>query len=292
MADHILRGLVEQAGLRVICARATETARISTMLHGCYPSAAVLLGEALSAGVLVGALQKDGRRVNLQVECDGPVQGLLVDADSEGNVRATIRRPEVNYPGDPLEGARKALGSAGYLSVLKEQEDGSFYRGSVALGRHDLKAAVLDYFDTSEQVRTALDLVVVPRKGQALGEVAGILVQKLPDGDDAAVKAARERIAGGAFHEAVARGAPAQEAVRAVVGGAFELLADMEIAYRCTCSKERAYNATSALGAEGVEEVLREEKQAVVTCEFCRQRYVLDEAELKGLLGKLRAVEK
>jgi molecular chaperone Hsp33 len=75
--------------------------------------------------------------------------------------------------------------------------------------------------------------------------------------------------------------------IRAVAGEGFELLADQEVAYRCSCSLERARNAVSALGHQEIEDVLAKEKEAVITCEFCRQRYVVPEAELRDMARRL-----
>jgi molecular chaperone Hsp33 len=72
-----------------------------------------------------------------------------------------------------------------------------------------------------------------------------------------------------------------------VAGDGFDVLADVEVAYRCGCSAERARAAVSALGAEGVAEVLAKDREAVVTCEFCRARYVVTEPELADIRRRL-----
>ncbi len=258
------------------------------MLHGLYPTAAHLFAEGLAAGLLVASLQKERSRVNLQLECDGPLGGLFVDADPDGNVRGYVRAPHVHFPGsDPAAAARAALGGSGFVSVLRDLGGGNFYRGQVALEALELARDVERFFLESEQVATALDLAVVPRDGEPLGDVAGILVQRLPGGDDEALAQTRERLRAGAFRQALARGAGPQDAIAAVAGGDFELLADFEVAYRCGCSQDRARVAVSALGPQGLRDVLADEKEAVVTCEFCRQRYVVDEAELRDMLARL-----
>src|SRR5919198_92269 len=244
MSDRLVRGLVAAKGLRAIYVRVSDTARIARMLHGLYPTSAHLFGEALAAGLLVASLQKERSRVNLQIECDGPIRGLFVDADQDGNVRGYVRGPNVNFPGDPAAGARAALGGSGFLSVMRDLGEGQFYRGQVELRAMDLARDLDRYFAESEQVATALDLCVTPKDGEPLGEVAGLLVQKLPD---------------------------------------------VEVAYRCGCSRERARTAVSALGREGIAEVLANEREAVITCEFCHQRYVIGEAELREIAQRLAA---
>lgn len=287
MSDRLCRGLVPSRGLRAVFVRVGDTARMARMLHGLYPTAARLFAEALAAGALLGALQKDRGRVNLQLECDGPIGGLFVDADAEGNVRGYVRRVGVHFPGDPARGAHAALGGSGYLSVLRDVGGGQHYRSAVELQAMDLAGDLLRWFGSSEQVATALALAVVPRDDEPLADVAGLLVQRLPDGDGAAVEQARRRIADGAFVEAVSAGRSAQDVISAVVGEGFDLLADVELAYRCGCSPERARVAVSALGPEGVADVIAKDREAVITCEFCRTRYVLTEPELQDLRRRL-----
>ncbi len=287
MSDRLCRGLLPSRGLRAAFVRVGDTARMARVLHGLYPTAARLFGEALAAGALLGALQKEQGRVNLQVECDGPLGGLFVDADAEGNVRGYVRHPAVHFPGDPERGARAALGGAGFLSVLRDVGGGQHYRSAVQLEALHLAGDLRRWFAASEQVASALDLVVHAAGDEPLGEVAGILVQRLPDGDDAAVEEARRRLADGALRRGLAAGAGPQDIIREVAGDGFDLLADLEIAYRCGCNHARARVAVSALGAEGIAELLRTQGKATITCEFCREQYVLEGDELREIASKM-----
>jgi molecular chaperone Hsp33 len=287
VSDRLCRGLVPAHGVRAVFVRVGDTARMARMLHGLYPTSAHVFAQALAGGALLGALQKDEGRVNLQLECDGPLAGLLVDADAGGNVRGYVRRPQVNFPGDPARAARAALGGSGFLSVLRDLGNGQHYRSAVELAALDLPEDLRRWFAASEQVATALDVAVIPAGDEPLGDVAAVLVQRLPDGDDRTIERARERLAAGALAAALARKAPAQEVIGELCGEGFEILADAEIAYRCGCSPERARAAVSALGHEGVLDVLATEKEAVITCEFCRSRYVVGEEALRDIARRL-----
>jgi molecular chaperone Hsp33 len=198
-----------------------------------------------------------------------------------------VRAPHVHFPGDPAAGARAALGGSGYLSVIRDLGGGSFYRGQVELRALSVAPDLERYFTESEQVATAVDVAVLPGEGEPLGDVAGLLVQRLPDGDQAALEAVRARLGEGGFRAALARGAGGQDAIAAVAGDGFELLADLELAYRCGCSQARARAAVSALGKQGILDVLENEKEATVTCEFCRQRYVVSEIDLREMVRAL-----
>jgi molecular chaperone Hsp33 len=200
-----------------------------------------------------------------------------------------VRGPSVHFPGDPARGVHASLGGTGHLTVLRPQPDGSYYRSTVQLEAFDLVGDLRRWFASSEQVATALDLCVRAEGDEPLGDVVGLLVQRLPDGDEKAVEAVRARLAEGALEAALAKDPHAQRAVTAVVGEGFELLADMEVAWRCGCDRARARAAVSALGVEGIDDVLAKEKQVVIDCQFCRQRYVIDEPELREIRGRLQA---
>ena len=289
MRDVLLRGLVRPTDLRVVYVEATDLACMARMLHGLAPTSAAIFAEALAAGLLLGALQKERTRINLHLEVDGPLSGLLVDADTEGNIRGRVRRPEVHFPGDPSVGPRAALGGGGTLSVLRDLGNGEIYRGSVEIGVGTLTEHLRRYFAESEQVATALDIGVVPRGDEPLGVVAGVLVQKLPEGTPEALEEVRARLAAGALGKALEAGSAPAEVARRVAGADLEILEDREVAYRCACSRERAVNAVTALGADGLRSVLSEERQVVIDCEFCKQRYLVGEPELRELLRRLTA---
>lgn len=287
MKDVLLHGIVRATDLRVVVVTATDLARMARMLHGLAPTSAAVLAEALASGLLLGALQKEGMRVNLALEVDGPISGLLVDADSAGNIRGRVRRPDVHFPGDPSVGPRAALGGTGTLSVLLDRGSGEFYRGSVEFVPGTLAENVRRYFAASEQVATAFDVRVAPRGEEPLGAVAGIVVQKLPEGSLPALEGAREALARGAFADAVGRAAPPEDLARAVVGDGLDVLSRGEVAYVCSCDRQRAVNAVSALGPDGIRTVLSEDGKVVIDCEFCRKRYVIDGPELEALALRL-----
>jgi molecular chaperone Hsp33 len=197
----------------------------------------------------------------------------------------------VNFPGEPEAGARAALGGSGFLSILRDLGGGNWYRAHVELRELSIARDLARYFVDSEQVDTALDVAVLARPDEPLADVAGVLVQKLPDGDPQAVAQVRRALGAGALRRALESSPSPQDALTAVAGPGFELMADLEVAYRCSCSLERARTAVSALGRDELEDVLQREKRAEITCEFCRQHYVIGEEELRTIARRLAEQE-
>jgi molecular chaperone Hsp33 len=286
MADRIVRVLSPAHDLVALCCVGTDLAREARRRHGLAPSSAALLGQGLVAGLLLGSLQKgEATRVNVQVEGDGPGGGFFVDADTTGRVRGYVRHKTVNFPGLDRFHTRPLLGSAGYVSVLRDV-DGEFYRGSVALETGDLSRDLEGYFAVSEQVPTTLQLEALPRAGDELGWVGGLLVQALPDGDADALQAARARLHAGLLHESLAGAGLSPFALcEAVLGGdRVELLADLPAAYFCPCTRERVTRALSVLSPADLFEMIHEEGRADVNCDFCGAKYEITRDELQRVL--------
>lgn len=294
MADELVSGLLKEINLRVVLVTATELARRARELHRSSSGSAVLMAQGLSAGALMGSLQKSDARVNLQLECDGPLRGLFVDADSSGILRGYVKNPLVSHLGN--EGAyhwRPALGNKGFLSVLRDLGGGEYYRSAVELESFDLARDLERYFSISDQLPTRVYLTVLPEPGregeEPLGRVVGMFLQPLPDGDMQAFREWGDQLAQD-FEERVrthaAQGATAL--LKALVPREdLELLSRYPISFNCGCSKERVKRALMTLGREELEDILQKEGKAEADCHFCTTHYVVTGAEIRELLSTL-----
>ena len=295
MADELVSGLLKETDLRVVLVTATELSRRARELHRSATASALLMAESLTAGALLASLQKSDSRINLQLECDGPLRGLFVDADTTGVLRGYAKNPLVTHLGSEGEYHwRPALGNKGFLSVLRDLGGGEYYRSSVELESFDLVRDLERYFTISDQLPTRVFLTVLPGKGEdgapePLGSVAGMLLQPLPDGDQAAFKALGEKLT-----------VEFERAVRANAGqGAVALLktlvpqADLEVmsrypvSFTCSCSKERVKRALLSFGRAELEDILAKEGQAEADCHFCTTHYVVSGEEIRELLAEL-----
>lgn len=291
MHDHLVRAIVEDADLRALAVVATDTCREGVDRHRCAPTSAKLLSEALTAGILLARLHKLPRRVNLQVECDGPIRGLVVDADSEGGVRGYARVPSVDFPSEGGTLGAPAFGSRGLVNVLREMRPGQWYRGTVELPARSLARGVEAYLEASEQVESVVDLLARLGDDGRPEAVAGVLFQRLPGGNRAALEAVRTRLSEGWLAEHLATGAPAAGALLDdLMGGAdgkggdnLQIFDRSDVSFRCTCDRERVEASLVGLGAETLAEILEEDGRATVTCEFCGAVYELEGPDLERL---------
>jgi molecular chaperone Hsp33 len=296
MADELVSGLLKQTDLRVVIVTTSDLARRARELHRSASASASLMAQALTAGALLGSLQKNDSRINLQVECDGPLRGLFVDGDGSGVVRGYAKNPLVSHAG--AEGEyhwRPALGNKGFLSVLRDLGGGEQYRSAVELERFELGPDLERYFSISDQLPTRVYLTVqpvpAPEGAEPLGLVAGMLLQPLPQGDMEAFAELGQRLARD-FEPAVrahaAQGAGAL--LKALVAQPdLEVMSRYPVSFTCSCSKERVKRALMTLGREELEDILAKDGKAEADCHFCTMHYVITGEEIRGLIGELGA---
>lgn len=291
MADELISALLKKGNLRALVVVSTDVGRKARELAKLSRTSAALLAQGLAASALLGALQKSGGRLNLQVECDGPLRGLFLDADNQGNVRGYAKNRQVDVEGG--EGAyrwRPALGNSGFISVLRDRGEGEYYRSSVQLHHFDLARDLEEYFAISEQLKSHLLIDTVPRDGEPLGAVAAVLVQPLPDGDRSAFEAVGKRLRGPQGLSHLLHAQPdvgAAALLKALFAGEEpEVMSRFPLSYSCTCSRDRVLNALASMGKAELEDLLAKEGKAEVTCEFCSTHYVVDADALRSVLAQ------
>ncbi len=273
--------------MRVVAAMTADTCREGARRHGCASAAAIALGRACTASLLLATMTKGGERVTVQLLGKGVLGSILADA-RDGDVRGYVSHPEIAL--DELAG-RARLGplvGPGIVSVLRDLGLKEPYQGALAIGSGEIDEDLEQYLRESEQLESTLCCDVLLDAGGAVVSAGGVLVQCLPGGDPVAVREARERIGGDALHALLAAGMPsATELARAAVGATPLILDERPLRFACTCTRERVASALLLVGSEELEAMRREDGGAEITCNFCGERYALDEGELSRLIRSL-----
>ena len=122
MSDYIIRATAAQAQVRVFAATTKNLVEEARQRHNTSPVATAALGRLLTAGAMMGAMQKgDNDKLTLQIKCSGPIGGLTVTADAKANVKGFVENPDVMLP--PSKAGKLDVGGAldmGVLSVIKD----------------------------------------------------------------------------------------------------------------------------------------------------------------------------
>jgi molecular chaperone Hsp33 len=233
--------------------------------------------------------------VTLQVLGDGPLGGVTVDARSSGRVRGFVKRPhamtwEPELAREPRLAVGPAVGQQGVVGVIRDLGLAQNYSGQVAIESGEIDEEVERYLMASEQIDSMIRCdALVDDQGKIIA-VAGVLVQTLPQAHGAAlVEFLRSTIAGPIFstvvREAMAsRQLEPEHIAKATLGPSadgMQVLDRREVQFFCPCSRERAENTLGMLRPEDLQEMILENNEAEVSCNFCGAHYRFSEAELE-----------
>ena len=95
MKDYIVRASAAHTQIRAFAAVTTEMVEEARQRHGTSPVATAALGRLMTGGVMMGSMMKNPTdMLTIQIKCSGPIQGLTVTADSQGNVKGYAFDPQ------------------------------------------------------------------------------------------------------------------------------------------------------------------------------------------------------
>jgi molecular chaperone Hsp33 len=297
--DELIRALALGGRARVVAADTRRTVEELWRIHAPSPPMTAALGRAATGALLLAAaLEKLTHReptLTLEIDGGGPGGRILATASPAGWVRATAAHPEADAPSRPdgKLNVGAVVGSAGALSVTRDQGAGQPYRGVVDLVSGEIGEDLARYLLDSEQTPSAVGVGVRLNGDATVGQAGGYVIQLLPGvpEDEAAALSGRVRELG-MVTDRLREGLGPDAWLARLFPEGYELLARQAVGFRCGCSAERVERALKLLGEGEVTRLIEEkpdERSIELTCGFCHARYEVPRGELERLRGEIRA---
>ena len=276
MADKLVRGNSMDGAIRVFAAVTTDLVNEAQRIHHTYPVATAALGRLLTGAAIMGA-------AGLKNETDS----MTVQIKGEGEITNLVARP-LNNKGKLDVGG--AIGG-GYLSVVRDLGLKEPYVGQIPLVSGEIAEDLTYYYAKSEQIPTSVALGVLVDTDNSVIAAGGFMIQLMPEAtEEMAVQLEDILKELPPVTTMIKEGMTAEDILFRVTEG-FSMVCENKAVvpeYKCTCSKERMEKALISIGKKELEELIEDQGEAELTCQFCDNKYHFNKKELEDLLEKAK----
>ncbi len=281
MHDTLKRFLIDSTDVRGEHVDLAATWKAALANADYPPPVREVLGKLMAASLLLTGTLKFQGSLKLEARGDGPLTLVVVQATSAKTVRGLAHWKGPVPVADDLEGL---LGRKGYFVLtLEPADEGQRYQGIVGLEGGDVAGVLEKYFAQSEQLPTRLWLAADQQ------QAGGMLLQRLPDREgedpDAWSRAVHlaETVTGNEL-----LGLQAHELLYRLFHEEEVRVFEPELVnFRCTCSGKKVGDMLRGLGQAEVRDILDQEGEIRVHCEFCGKAYVYDAVDAEQLFAAI-----
>ena len=252
-------------------------------------------------------LKNESDKLTVIFKGDGPAKQILATSFADGRVKGYVANPYVDLPLN--EAGKLDVGGSlgiGELTVVKDLGLREPYVGTIALVDGEIADDLTAYYYISEQQNTAISLGVKVDTDCSVMAAGGMIIQMLPNAEEGAVDALEEMLADLPPITTLVEEAAKEEEGRGeeeVLSCMMErIFGQMPEAYRvdglefrdlrweCDCSEERLEQVLMTIGEKDLADIIEEDGQAELVCQFCCKKYHFDKEHLERILASVRQV--
>ena len=285
--SHLTRALTRDGSAMIVAADTSQIVQTAHEIHSLSKTMTAALGRVLTAASMMGSLLKEeNQSVTLRFCGDGPAGTICCVSDWRGNVRGYADNPQAELP--PNAKGKLDVGGAvgkGPMHVLRDLGQELPYVGVAPIVSGEIAEDVTNYFASSEQTPSVCALGVLTNPDFSCRAAGGFLVQLLPFADPQTASQLERNIAGvDSVSRMVDGGMTPRDLIAAVLNGLeFDVLDEADVAYICTCSREKYGAALLSLGRKELDKLLAEGEPVETCCSFCGKKYRFSPDEIRTL---------
>ena len=294
---YILRAIDETETIKISAAITSDVVEEAARIHKLSKTTSAALGRVLTAAAIIGSWQKNEKdSITLSIKGNGAAGSIVATCKNDGFVKGYVTNPQADLPIRESDGKIDVAGIVGDGNLTLTIDTGMKkpYTGTVNLTTGEIAEDLAVYFLQSDQVPSAVGLGVLVDVDYSIKAAGGFIIQLMPDATEEQISKLEENLKGlpsvtsilDQYHDA-------EKLIEILMKDIdFKILEKRDIAYKCNCSREKVEDAIVSVGPREIEEVLREDKKAEVSCYFCDKVYNFEVEDLERMLKKAKDINK
>lgn len=290
MKDYLVKALACEERVRIYICASAQLVEEAKMRFDLWPTSAAALGRTLSVASMMGSMLKSSKeQLTIRINGGGPIGTILVDAYHDGHVRGFVSDPHImlQYNDTGKLAVGHAVGTNGYLEVVKDLNMKENWSGTVALQSGEIAEDFAYYFTASEQTPSAVSLGVLVNPDNTIQAAGGMIIQMLPDAKEEDIVKVEQALAKMKQMSTMINESESLEQILETYFDDVKILTTQDITFSCHCDRASMKRALSTLSKEDLQAMIEEDHGCEITCNFCNEHYFFNEEELKELEGFL-----
>ncbi len=303
--SKVLTAMDKSGSFRVYLTISTDMVEEARKIHNTTPLATAGLGRVLTGAGLMGLMLKnESDKLTVQFKGDGPAKQILATAYADGRVKGYIANPNVDLPlrADNHLDVGGSLG-IGELTVIKDLGMREPYVGKIALVSGEIADDLTAYYFISEQQNSSVALGVKIDRDCSVLCSGGMIIQMLPGFEDASVDALEAILDKMEPLTTIIERVMENGAGKSEEGLVNDLLYDIfaelpeeyalqvkevkNMRWECDCCEERLEQVLMTIGAKDLKEIIEEDGQTELVCQFCETKYFFDKEHLEKIYDQV-----
>jgi molecular chaperone Hsp33 len=289
MRDYLVKAYAFDGTVRIYSAKTTDLVEHAREIHDLWPTSAAALGRLLTTSVIMGAMYKGDQELTIRVDGDGPLGGMVSTTNTHGQVRGYVSNPHVflQYSSGKLN-VGKAVGN-GFIHVTKDLKVRNMFTSSAEIQTGEIAEDFAYYFTASEQIPSAVGLGVLVDVDNTVISSGGFILQAMPGCKPETIESIENILSKiKPVSEMIKDKFTPEMIIKELAGEDFKLLENLEIEYKCNCSRERFEKGLISLGLTELETLVSEKEDVETSCHFCNTKYNFNNDDLNKLIQEIK----
>ncbi len=282
--NKLLKALIFDNQLTLSVLDTTDMVNDAIKTHSLTPLTAAALGRTLTVCTFMSSgLKNDTDKLSVTIAGNGVGGKITVCGNAKLQMRGSIDNPQVNFPLNSLGklDVGGCVGREGRITVTKSMGLKEPYSGSAKLVSGEIAEDFATYYALSEQQPTAIALGVKIGKDLTCVGAGGVIIQALPFAtEENLIKA--ENIINGLKNISSLIEEKGAEGVLKEYFGEVEYQ-EYEPEYECLCDREYIEKLLISLGKAELYDIIEEQGEIKVTCQFCNREYKFSKEDVDKL---------
>ena len=253
----------------------------------CSATALAAIGRLMSGALMMAGQLKNNEKLLVTIDGNGPLGQIKAEADAKGNVRGFIKNPLSDVPlkeNGHLD-VGKAVGNIGTLTVKKQLNLKEPFEGSCELISGEIAEDISYYYGMSEQLPTVVGLGVLVNQDYSIAVSGGFFIQLLPHASEETYQKVESLLTKIHSVSDLIKENGAEGIGKTLFDDA-ELIESCPVQFKCNCSLEYAKTLLEKIDVKELQEMINENKDIEITCNFCQKKYYLTPTDLIKIMEK------